>query len=232
MTIEEVTIRGSVVSRDNVKTWRWYDAVGPDVTKWEEDAVTWSEAPYTVTDATNGTIAVVAGALGGNLQMDPDAATENHGIQIQLLGEAWSFAADYPAYFGIRFNIDDVDQTDVLAGLAITDTTALGGVTDGIYFETVDESAILTFAVEKDSVTSTLAAATLTDLGWITAEFYYDGTSVEAFIDGASVGSIAKTDTSFPNDEFLTPTVAMLTGEGTANILLIDWMRSIQLHGL
>jgi hypothetical protein len=238
MTIEQVTIRDSVVFRDSVLTWRWYDAVGPHVTKWILDAVnfdvddtTGNPTKYTTTEATAGTAALVAGALGGNMTMKPDATTENHGIQIQLLGEAFYFAGDYPAYFGIRFNIDDADQTDALMGLCITDTSLLAAVSDGIYFRTVDESAVMQFVVENTNVEDTTNAATLTDSGWVVAEFVYDGTSVEAYIDGVSVGSVATTSTSFPDDEYLTPSIAMLTGEGVANTLTIDWARAIQLHG-
>jgi len=229
--MESVQIHNQTVYRDTVKTWRWYDAIGPSVTKWNEDCVVWSEAPYTVTDATNGTAALVEGALGGNLQMDPDATTENHGIQIQLLGEAYYLNGDYPCYFGIRFKFEDADQMDVLAGLAITDTSLLAGVTDAIYFTTVDESDELTFVVENTNSTTTLAAATLTDDTWITAEFYYDGiTQVDVYINGVTIGSVALTDANIPDDEYLTPSVAMLTGEGVANALTIDWMRAFQIH--
>jgi hypothetical protein len=237
MTIEQVTIRDSLVKRDSVLTWRWYDADGPHVTKCVEEFVniatddtTGLATAYTTTLVNASTFTLTAGALGGNAVLTA-AGAENDGVNMQLDGEAFYFAGDYPAYFGCRFAINDVDQVDAAIGLCITDTTAATAVSDGIFFRTVDESAALNFIVENTNVEDSTNAATLTDAGWVVAEFVYDGTKVEAYIDGSSIGSVAISSASFPDDEYLTPTLAMLSGEATANTLTVDWMRAIQLHG-
>ena len=49
-----------------------------------------------------------------------------------------------------RFKLSDATQSDALVGLAITDTTAIDGVTDGIFFTKDDGDTNLDFVVEKD----------------------------------------------------------------------------------
>jgi hypothetical protein len=230
-------LHNQLVFHDSDKTWRWYEAVGPDVTKCIEDYVslpvdntTGLPTAYTTTLVNASTVALTAGALGGSMVLTADTA-ENDGVNMQLTGEAYSFSSSSRlTYFGIRFAINDADQVDAAVGLTITDTSAATAVSDGIFFRTVDESAALEFIVEKDSVESAVAAATLTDATYFTCEFYFDGTLVTAYVNGSSVGSVAYSSASFPNDEYLTPTIAMLTGEAVANTLTVEWMRAIQLQ--
>ena len=237
MGTTETTVHNTTVWVDTDYTHRWVEAIGPKVTKLIEEFVntpvddtTGLPTAYTSTLVNGSTFALVAGAFGGNALFLADTA-ENDGINTQLLGEAYYLNGQYPCYFGIRFQINDVDQTDALVGLAITDTTAIAAVSDGLYFRTVDESAVLNFVAEQDSVESAIAATTLTDATWVIAEWYYDGVSlVTAYIDGVSVGTIALTDANFPDDEFLTPTMAMLTGEAVANSMTVDWCRVIQIR--
>lgn len=227
--VESTHIHNHIVYRDSINTFRWYDAFGPDVAKWIEDAGRYTADNYTVTAVNASTIAQVDGALGGNLLFTAGGA-ENDGVQAQLKGEAFYLNGAYPCYFGCRFKANDVDQVDALVGLAIQDTTAIVAVSDGAYFRTVDESAALNFILEKDSAESSTAVATLTDDTFITAEFYYDGDTIDAYINGTLVASVATTDTNMPDDEYLSPILAMLSGEGTANTMTVDWARAIQIH--
>ena len=230
------TFHNHLLIRDDVLTWRWYDVYGPNCVKWVLDMITLAQdasanpAGYTTTEAGTNTVPLEQSTDQGTL-LFTTGGTENNGIQIQPLGEAFSFASQYPAYFGIKFQNNDVDQSDILVGLAITDTSAIVAVSDGIYFRTVDESAILNFVLEKNNVESSSAAATLADDTWITAEFFYDGAdTITAYIDGIEVAAIARTDASFPNDEHLTPIVAILTGETAAQTLTVQWARSFQIY--
>ncbi|RLC82297.1 MAG: hypothetical protein DRJ03_19225, partial [Chloroflexi bacterium] len=134
----------------------------------------------------------------------------------------------YPCYFGIRFKVNDADQVDFLAGLCITDTTLLGGMSDGVYFQTVDESATLTLEIEKDSSATSGSVHTLVDDTWVIAEFYFDGTYVDSYIDGTLQTRLAVTN--LPDDEELTVSLALLTGEAVANTATIDWVRAFQIR--
>lgn len=230
MGVTETTVHNHIVYVDTDNTQRWLDVVGPKATKWVMESVRYTADNYTVTAVNGSTVAQLAGAFGGNLQLLADSA-ENDGVQMQLLGEAFYLSGQYPAYFGVRFQGDDVDQTDLLVGLAIQDTTAIAAVSDGAYFRSVDESAVLNFILEKDSVETSNAADTLTDSTWVEAEFYYDGvTNITAYIDGVQVAQVALTDANMPDDEYLTPILAMLTGEAVTNSITVDWARAFQIR--
>jgi uncharacterized protein YacL (UPF0231 family) len=241
--IESTLLRNAFVLRDSVLTWRLYDAFGIGVAKYAQEFVNLpvddatgdpTEFVNTITEAGAGnSTAVVTDSAGGALLITT-AANEDDGYQMQLGGagggECVKLDGQYPTYFGIRFQINDVDQTDCLFGFCITDTDAIGGVTDGVFFRSVDGSGVLNFVIEKDSVESITAADTLADATNVTAEFYYDGTNITAYINGAQVAQIANTDVSFPDDEELRLTMEFLTGEAVANTCTIDWVRLIHIR--
>jgi len=230
MGYETVTIHNHLVYRDADNPQRWIDVIGPKATRFIEDCVRYTADNYTVTAVNGSTIAQVDGAFGGNLIFTADTA-ENDGVQAQLLGEAFYLNGQYPAYFGCKFKAVDVDQTDILVGLAIQDITAITALSDGAYFRSVDESAVLQFVLEKESAESATNVATLVDDTWIVAEFYYDGVdSIDAYINGTLVTSVALTDTNMPDDEYLSPILAMLTGEGAANTMTVAWARAFQIR--
>lgn len=163
---------------------------------------------------------------GGALLISADAA-DNDGANLQRKGEAFGFAAtNYVTYFGCRIKISEATQSDILVGLCITDTDLLGGMTDGVYFRKVDASTAMSFVTEKDS-TETEATTVLTvaaDTYYI-LEFYWDGTSIEAFVDGVSV---ATHTTDIPDDELLTPSIHFLAGTTGGMTATVDWVRAIQ----
>ena len=234
MTVEATTINSHTVYRDHEKTWRWYDVVGPKATKWTFDAnnvvSTTTAAGCTVTQ-TNGTLVGLAGADGGAVVFTLGGA-DNDVAQVQAITEGFYFAARWPAYFGIKFKLVDADQTDLHAGLIITDTDMAGGVSDGLYFRLVDESAIMSLVLEKSSAESTSAVATVADATDITAEFYYDAAAgyVYAYINGVLAASVAVTDANWCNDEYLAPAIAVQAGEGSANHGTVYWARAFQIR--
>jgi len=239
MASELVSFKNSTVIRDNSLTWRWFDAFGASVTKRIDEFVSLptddttgdpTEFTQTVIEVGAGdSTAVLTNAVGGALLMTA-AANENDGVQIQLNGESFQLTGGYHCYFGVNLQLADVDQTDYLLGLCITDTTLLGGLSDGAYFRSVDGAATVQFVLEKDSLETSNSVATMADATNITLEFYWDGTNITAYADGAQVAQVATSDTNFPNDEALTPSIAMLTGEAVANTMTVNWMRSIQIN--
>jgi hypothetical protein len=131
-------------------------------------------------------------------------------------------------YFGINFQVSDATQSDMLVGICITDTTLLGGMTDGVYFECLDGSTDINFVLEKDSTETTSAAAvgTLADATNITLEFFFDGTNIDAYVNGVVQTRLATTN--LPDDEQLTPSIAFLAGEAVAKTMTVNWWRSIK----
>ena len=232
-------LHARIVSSNNLVYYsgnrhRIIDALGPDVVKFFDDFV---ESPvasdaiagYTVTlvEAGGGesTITHVDGSAGG-LPFTTDAF-EDDGINFQGAAEKFGFAAGQVlTYFGCRLKASEATQLDFLVGLCITDTTLLGGMTDGVYFEKLDGGTGISFVTEKNSTeTQTDSLATFAADTYIVLELAFDGTSVFAFIDGVLV---ATHTANIPNDELLTPSLHVLTGAAAAETLTLDWWRALQ----
>lgn len=243
MAVEQVSIRNHLVMRDDTNTWRWYDAWGPSVAKYvttfaslaaDDTTTDPTEFTMTVVEAGAGNSTAVIGDVAGGALTITCAAAENDGVSLQLgnpnSGEWCSFAAEYPTYFGICLQSNDADQSDTFAGVAVTDTALLGGVTDGMYFRSVDGTGVVNFVMEKDSTETSTAVGTMTDATDITLEFFYWGSNVYVYVDGTLQTTIADTDTNFPNNELLRLSLEYLTGEAVANTAQVRWMRLIQIQ--
>jgi hypothetical protein len=214
---------------------RLVDALGGDTVKFIDDftergtatadnLVGWTT---TLVEAGAGESTVAyTDASGGAILITTDA-NENDGVNLQRLGEAFGFSSSQQAtYFGIRFQASEATQSDFLVGLCITDTDLLGGRTDGVYFEKLDGGTGISFVTEKDSTeTQTNNLATFAAATYVILEFYFDGTTVFAFIDGVQV---ATHTTNIPNDELLTPSIHFLSGAAGAKTMTVDWVRAIQ----
>lgn len=240
-SVMETNVNGQKIYCDAAFQRRWLDAFGPDVVKcienFQQTAFDGADLPaaWTVTlveaGAGDSTVALMAGANGGQLLITTDAA-ENDGVNMQLKGEAFSFASAWQAYFGIRFKVSEATQSDFLAGLCITDTDLLGGLSDGLYFRKVDGATGISFVLEKNSTETEIAAvhACAADT-FVTLEFVYDGADVLIYVDGAEKGRINAGNANFCNDEFLTPSLHFLTGAAAAITMNVDWVRAIQVQG-
>lgn len=232
MATETTLIHNNLVMRDSNNTWRWFDAFGPDVRKWEfgpaQVVSTTTAAGSTVTQ-TNGTLVDAASTTGGAVVLTLGGA-DNDVIEVQSQSELFYFASKWQAYYGCKFKVVDADQQDVHLGFTITDTDHAGGITDGIYFRLVDEGATLSLVLEKNSTETTAEILTVVDATDYTLEMFYDGDYVYAYVNGALVTSIATSNANFCNDEHLAAVVANQAGEGAANNLTLYWARAIQVQ--
>ena len=186
----------------------------------------------TVVEAGSGTTEWTASDTERGASTITCAANENDGGSYQLLGESILLNAGNWAYFRCKFSINDVDQTDVFVGFAITDTAILGGVTDRIGFQSVDGDSGLDFLVEKDSTeTLTEDVATLADDTDIDVEFVWDGnaSSLYTYVNGDYTSDSTAT-TNLPNDEELRLSVEFLTGEAVANTMTIKKLTFCQVN--
>jgi len=241
MSTELAQVGSSLVCRDVEYPFRWYDAWGPNVVKYRMNT---AACP---TDDTTGMptefVNTLVGAstfahtdvAGGGVLLTAEAL-ENDGVKLQLgdelggAGESVSFAARYPTYFGVKLQINDVDQTDFLAGFCITDTTCLDGTTDGLYFRSVDESAVVNFVLEQGSAETVTAVATMTDATDIVLEFLYSSGNVYVYANNVLMATIADSDANFCNDELLRLTFEFLSGAAAANTCIIKKLSFIQLQ--
>lgn len=228
-------VRGALAFYDTHRH-RLIDAIGANVVKWQLDAKDLQDTAATGTDPSGYiTTMVEAGAGTSEVEASDEVglvaelitdAFDNDGINLQLNGEAFR-PTGRDIYFGIELEVDEATQSDFLVGLAISDTDALGGLTDGIYFEKLDAGTGISAVTEKDSVETqsdnegTLAANTR-----VTLEFYYDGTSVYFYVNGTRVETVTA---NIPDDEALTPTIHFLTGEAVAHRMKVAWARAISI---
>lgn len=218
---------------------RWIDAFGDNVYKLVEE---WVNTPVDDTTALptawtntrvqtgtgNTTFGFVAGQTGNAAIITTDDA-DNDGLNMQLLGEGVKLITSCPLYFGIKFTLSEATQSDFLVGVAITDTDALGGLTDGVYFRKVDGATAVTCVIEKDSTETASSTLLTADTSSHTLEFFFDGAgTVTPFVDGTA--STALSGSNLPDDEFLTPTIHFLSGSAGAKTMTIDWVRCIQLN--
>jgi hypothetical protein len=216
---------------------RIVEAIGPGVAKFNENFVGTplpsADAPasWTVTlveaGAGESTVALDSGMVGGGLVITTDAA-DNDGVNMQVKGEAFKLVADKPLYFGARFKISEVTQSDVLVGLCITDTDLLGGMTDGVYFRKVDASTALKFTLELNSSETDGTVQTMVADTFYTVEFFFDGTNVDSYVDGVLQTRLAMTNLC--QDEELTPSIHFLAGDANARTATIDWIRCFQFN--
>lgn len=234
MTIKGRYFRGNLLYLYNQT---WFDAFGPNVVKFSDDFVNTpfdgADAPaaYTTTLVEAGagetTVALKAGADGGTLLITTDAA-DNDGANIQLKGEAFQPSGSHPIYFGCRFKMSEATQSDFFIGLAITDTDLLGGVTDAIFFTKVDGSTTMSFNVEKNSSKTTVNYGTAFAADtWYKLEFYFDGTNLDWYVN--DVAQTRPAVTNLPDDEYLTPSIHVLTGSAASITAEVDWIRCIQI---
>lgn len=233
MSTEWTTVRNALVLRDAQLPHRWYDAFGANVVKcsfdWRNVISTTTAAGFTPT-LSNGTFVSTDSTSGGLVQFAL-GGQDNAKVQVQSFTELFKFAAAWPAYFGCKFKLTDVDDNDVHLGMIIRDTDFSDGVSDGVYFRVADTSAVMSFVLEKDSAETTYEVATLADLGVYTVEFYYDGAGyVHAYLNGVLVTSIATSNANWPNDEDLTFSLGVQAGSAAANHGYIYWSRAIQIQ--
>lgn len=224
-------IHGNLVLQDGVYKYRLYDAWGPDVVKYDNHfvgqhiSVTNTPDGWAMTAVGTSPITITDGA--GGLLLLTTGGTEDNGVQIQLVNEAFLLASGYPCYFGCRLKIDSATESDFIAGLCIRDTTLLDGMTHGVYFRKIDGSTDVYFVLEEGSAESTGVVHTMTT-DYVTLEWYYDGTSIDSYVNGVLQTRLATT--YLPDTVEMTPSLALLTGDNAAVAMTVDWIRVIQIN--
>lgn len=209
----------------------------PDPSKWHtyfNDFDDYLAGDWTITAVGTGTSALTD--IDGGALLLTNSAADNDGRQHQKVGESFLLTAGKRSIFKTRFKISDATQSDLIIGLAVTDTTLLGaiagdGVTDGIFFAKDDGVATLNVYCQKDTTTGQTSASAITTMAndtFITASWYYDGVDkVSYFINDAQIGTLDGTSTYLP-DTKLTVSFGSLNGEAVAKLMTIDYIFAAQ----
>lgn len=205
----------------------------PDPTQWHtyfNDFDTYAAGDWTITAIGTGTSALTD--IDGGALLVTNSALDNDGRQHQKVGESFLLTAGKKTVFKSRFKLSDVVQSDLLIGLAVTDTTLLGatlgtGVTDGVFFTKDDGVATVNMYCQKDATTGQngdLAITTLVNDTFVVMSWYYDGIDrIEYAVNDVVLGTVDASSTYLPDTE-LTVSFALLNGEAAAKTMTLDYI--------
>ena len=196
------------------------------------DFFVWADADWVVTSINGPGTRVVSDALAGGVVVITTDTADNDADWFQLSddggtddSEVFLFATGKKAWFKCRFKITEITHCDCIIGLHIIDTTPDAGLTDGVYFVTVEDSEELDFIVRKGSSDSGVAGIhTLLDATFVTVGYYWDGIkTIHYFINDIETGSVG-VGTSLPDDEYIPVSFGIKTGTTAAAVLHIDYI--------
>jgi hypothetical protein len=231
--VDTKEVNGHIVYYESGKEHRWLDAIGPNVVKYIDDFITYSEDEWTETAVSAGTGTSdidVDDAQNGILTADA-AANENDGIQIQHVGEAWKLTTNDPLYFGVRWAITDTPQADMVIGLAVNSTTLIATNVNGVYIRTKDGETTVEGVTDATAQGETELLATIVASTYYVDEFYWDGVdTVYWWHDGTRIGTYS-TAANIPTSDELKISIAYLNGAGSMQHsgINVDWLRCIQI---
>ena len=190
------------------------------------DFDTYLASDWTITtpeDGTGSASEALADGDGGVLLVTNAAGDNDHDF-FQLVKEGFKYEAGKQIGFHIRFKTSDATQSDIVAGLQLTDTSPLD-VTDGVFFLKSDGAATISFIVEKDSTQSTLTLPnSLADDTFMTLGFIYDpkDQKFHVFQNNVLAGTVVSTNA--PDDEELTLSFGIQNGAAAAKTLSVDYV--------
>lgn len=196
---------------------------------------------FTGTALNSGTGAVTLDRKFGWYRMSGAATTDNSGYQLQGDMETFALVAGKRTRFETKFQTTDATQSEILAGLCITDTTLIdaGGTfavadltfSDGIGFYKADgDTAFYCFVIRDSALVGsagpfgTVANDTDMRLG---LEVRMDPTTAGKgkalfYINGAQVAGIDCAVMPYETEEVLAPSIAFNTGDNTGT-KTCDW---------
>ena len=219
---------GNTVATEHKKNQPMFAPYPSDQTfyMYHNDFFTYNSGDWTITTTEAGTGSAseaVTSSAGGALLLT-NAAGDNDLDFLQLKGEGFKLSTSKNAYFSDRFKVNDVDQSDFVMGLGITDTTPLD-TTDGVFFISADGDAGLDFLVEKDnSATTTEDVATMADDTFITTTWFIDSNASQVYYSINNADPVGVAITNLPDDEELTVSFGIQNGEASAQTMTIDYV--------
>ena len=190
------------------------------------DFDTYLASDWTITTTEDGTWSATEALADGDggVLLVTNAAGDNDHDFFQLVKEGFKYESGKQIGFHIRFKTNDATQSDIVAGLQLTDTSPLD-VTDGIFFLKSDGAATISFIVEKDSTQSTLTLPnSLADDTFMTLGFIYDPKDQKFHVFQNNVLAGTVVSTNVPDNEELTVSFGIQNGAAAAKTMSVDYI--------
>ena len=195
-----------------------------------DDFNIYNAGDFTITTTEDGSGSAAEALIdgdGGLLQITNAAGDNDHDF-FQLKKEGFKYEPGKQMAFYFRFKANDATQSDIVAGLQLTDTTPLD-VTDGIFFLKADGAATIDFVVEKDSSQSTLTLPnSLADDTFMTVGFVYNpkDQKFRVYQDNVEAGTVVNTNA--PDEEELNESFGNQNGAEAAKVLTVDYIHALK----
>jgi hypothetical protein len=189
---------------------------------------------YTLTQATQGTMALSAGADNGVLLLDCNSSTTTQGANMQRIAAQFTPKADRDIWFEARVKVADTGALatagEIFVGLSEIDTTIIAtsvvSPSNFIGFSSVTDDGVLLSNSEKADAGTTSTGATIAEDTWITLGFHVTGVStIDFFVNGVNVAT--HTTANIPIVA-LAPSFVMQSSGTTDPIMHIDYWTCIQ----
>lgn len=194
-----------------------------------DDFDRFAAAEWTITRVGTTPTEALTDGNGGLLLLTTIASAASSTF-LQKVGASFLPAQGKQLWFATRFKVSSATDTQMVAGLQVTDTTPLD-VTDGMYFvKPTAATATVDFVCRKDASTgsiSSLAVATLADDTFIDLAFYYDGKqTVNIFVNGKNTVDVnlTSTPTAYLPDSALRVSFGVQNGASTARTATWDYL--------
>jgi len=183
-------------------------------------------------DGTSDTITLDNGQTGGVMKIlhgssdneETHMTALNHGFRLD------NATSPREVWFNCRIKTSDISGTGFYIGLgsaAGAEETDGNDIEDGVGFYIVDgdaSAALKLLTSVGDSETSTDLDTTVADDTWLTLSWHFDGTNVNAYVNGTKKASTAS---DLPTDDtIIFPAIHVAAREGAANTISVDYIEA------
>jgi len=179
---------------------------------------------HTVTKVGTGTLAYSSADGAGGVLKLTNSAADDDSLVIQHKCESFKYVSGKAWSIKTRCKLSDATQSDMMIGVAITDTT-VGDATDYIAFGKSDGSPAVTVVLVKNGLSTLVGLSLMSDNTWVVlgARYVPKKQAVEFLVNEVVVASTT-TLTNLCDDEELTPTIWIQNGEAVAKSLYVDYL--------
>jgi hypothetical protein len=185
---------------------------------------------------TSDTITIDAALPGGIMEI-LHGTSDNEATFMTAINHCFKFdttsATARQIWWECRIKTSDISGTGFFIGLGSAagseETDADGAdIEDACGFYVADGAAseVLTLLVaEDDNETATSLSHTVVDDTFMTLSFYFDGSGVEAYVNGTKKATVGRGTTGFPDGTIVFPYISVAAREGAANTVSVDYIR-------